>query len=98
MSSIHCLFLYFVVLCKVVSASKHFLGLHGLSEAYNEKNMPSCCINTGRLVLKKSVFSCMGEYAEYGFEQQRLISNGMFFACGIWCLADVLSVSPLSEH
>ena len=22
----------------------------------------------------------------------------MFFACGIWCLADVLSVSPSSEQ
>ena len=22
----------------------------------------------------------------------------MFFACGIWCLADVSSVSPLSEQ
>ena len=26
----------------------------------------------GRLVLKKSVFFCVGEYAEYGFDQQRL--------------------------
>ena len=25
-------------------------------------------------------------------------SYGMFFTCGIWCLADVLSVSPLSEQ
>ena len=23
---------------------------------------------------------------------------GMFFACGIWCLADVSSVSPSSEQ
>ena len=23
---------------------------------------------------------------------------GMFVACGIWCLADVSSVSPSSEH
>ena len=28
--------------------------------------------NTGRLVLKKNCF-CVGEYAEYGFDQQRLI-------------------------
>ena len=32
----------------------------------------------------------------YGFDQQRL--NGMFVACGIWCLADVSSVSPSSEQ
>ena len=25
-------------------------------------------------------------------------SYGMFFTCGIWCLADVLSVSPSSEQ
>ena len=34
----------------------------------------------------------MGEYAEYGFDQQGWY--GMFVACGIWCLADVSSVSP----
>ena len=26
-----------------------------------------------------------------------LINKGMFFACGIWCLADVSSVSPSTE-
>ena len=31
----------------------------------------------------------MGEYAEYGFDQQGWY--GMFVACGIWCLADVSS-------
>ena len=29
----------------------------------------------------------MGEYAEYGSDQQGWY--GMFVACGIWCLADV---------
>ena len=29
--------------------------------------------NTGRLVKKKHCFFCVGEYAEYGFDQQRLI-------------------------
>ena len=38
----------------------------------------------------------MGEYAEYGFDQQGWY--GMFFACGIWCLADVSGVSPSSEQ
>ena len=38
----------------------------------------------------------MGEYAEYGFDQQGWY--GMFVACGIWCLADVSSVSPSSEQ
>ena len=33
----------------------------------------------------------------YGFDQQRLIWY-MFVACGIWCLADVSSVSPSSEQ
>ena len=38
----------------------------------------------------------MGEYAEYGFDQQGWY--GMFVACGIWCLADVSSVSPSEEE
>ena len=38
----------------------------------------------------------MGEYAEYGFDQQGWC--GTFVACGIWCLADVSSVSPSSEQ
>ena len=33
----------------------------------------------------------------YGFDQQRLIC-GMFFACGVWCLADISSVNPSSEQ
>ena len=33
---------------------------------------------------------------EYGFDQQGWY--GMFVACGIWCLADVSSVSPSSEQ
>ena len=32
----------------------------------------------------------MGEYAEYGFDQQGWY--GVFVACGIWCLADVSSI------
>ena len=32
----------------------------------------------------------------YGFDQQGWY--GMFVACGIWCLADVSSVSPSSEQ
>ena len=31
------------------------------------------CLFIGRLVLKKTCFFCVGEYAEYGFDQQRLI-------------------------
>ena len=30
-------------------------------------------LDTGRLVLKKKLFICVGEYTEYGFDQQRLI-------------------------
>ena len=30
-------------------------------------------IFTGRLVLKNKMFFCVGEYAEHGFDQQRLI-------------------------
>ena len=33
---------------------------------------------------------------KYGFDQQGWY--GMFVACGIWCLADVSSVSPSSEQ
>ena len=51
-------------------------------------------VGSRRLVLKKNFF-CVGEYAEYGFDQQGWY--GMFVACGIWCLADVSSVSPSSE-
>ena len=36
-------------------------------------------MNTGRLVLKK-LFSCVGEYTEYGFDQQRLI----WYVCRLW--------------
>ena len=50
----------------------------------------------GRLVLKKKLYFCVGEYAENGFDQQRLI----WYICrlwpGIWCLAGVSSVSPSS--
>ena len=38
----------------------------------------------------------MGEYAEYGSDQQGWY--GMFVACGMWCLADISSVSPSSEQ
>ena len=53
--------------------------------------------DTGRLVLKKTVLLRGRVYAEYGFDQQRLIWY-MFVACGIWCLVDVSSVSPSSEQ
>ena len=36
--------------------------------------------STGRLVLKKTVFFCVGEYTEYGFDQQRLI----WYVCRLW--------------
>ena len=52
-------------------------------------------LSTRRLVLKK-LFFCVGEYAKYGFDQQGWY--GMFVVCGIWCLADVSSVSPSSEQ
>ena len=37
-------------------------------------------LNTGRLVLKKNLFFCVGEYAEYRFDQQRLI----WYVCRLW--------------
>ena len=40
--------------------------------------------------------SCSGFPGKYGFDQQGCY--GMFVACGIWCLADVSSVSPSSEQ
>ena len=33
------------------------------------------------------------KYKIFGFDQY-----GMFVACGIWCLADVSSISPSSEQ
>ena len=49
---------------------------------------------TGRLVLKKTVFSALVSKLN-----TRLVNKGwygMFFARGIWCVADVSSVSPSS--
>ena len=40
---------------------------------------------TGRLVLKKNLFFSVGEYTEYGFDQQRLI--WYVFVYGVRCLA-----------
>ena len=51
---------------------------------------------TGRLVLKKTVFSAWASTLNMGLINKGLY--GMFVACGIWCLADVSSVSPSSEH
>ena len=51
---------------------------------------------TGRLVLNKNCFSAWASALNMG-----LINKGwygMFVACGIWCLADVSSVSPSSEQ
>ena len=45
---------------------------------------------------EKKLFFCVGEYTEYGFDQQSWY--GMFVSCGIWCLADASSVSPSSEQ
>ena len=39
----------------------------------------------------KILFFCVGDYTKYGW-------HGLYFACGIWCLADVSSVSPSSEE
>ena len=39
-----------------------------------------CSIDTGRLVLKKKPFFSVGEYAEYGFDQQRL----MWYVFRLW--------------
>ena len=40
--------------------------------------------------------ACVHLFSLYGFDQQGWY--GMFVACGIWCLADVSSVSPSSEQ
>ena len=54
------------------------------------------------LVLMSLVWSRLYDYSRlrlywvYGFDQQGWY--GMFVACGIWCLADVSSVSPSSEQ
>ena len=52
---------------------------------------------TGRLVLKKTVFSVFSPASKLN---TGLINKGwydMFFARGIWCVADVSNVSPSSE-
>ena len=44
----------------------------------------------------KGPFDPAQHLSVYGFDQQGWY--GMFVACGIWCLADVSSVSPSSEQ
>ena len=51
---------------------------------------------TRRLVLKKICFSAWASTLNMGLINKGLY--GMFVACGIWCLADVSSVSPSSER
>ena len=56
-----------------------------------------CCYfysGTRHLIFKKN--DCKPRNIKYGFDQQGWY--GMFVACGIWCLADVSSVSPSSEQ
>ena len=48
------------------------------------------------LVLKKTVFSVWTSKLNTGLINQGLY--GMFIAYGIWCVADILSVSPLWEQ
>ena len=60
-------------------------GEGGISEA-------PLFLNTGRLVLKKKTVFLRGRV------RWIWVWYGMFFACGIWCLADVSSVSPSSEQ
>ena len=70
------------------------------AQIYNTIPISIACKHTQKnwtTSLEKKLFSCVGEYAKYGFDQQRLIWY-MFVACAIWCLADVSSVSPSSEQ
>ena len=39
--------------------------------------------NTGRLILKKKMFFCVGEYTGYGFDEQRLI----WYVFRLWGMA-----------
>ena len=48
--------------------------------------------NTGRLVLKKNLFFCVGEYTEYGFDQQRLI----WYVFRLWGM--VFSHTPQAKN
>ena len=48
---------------------------------YTAFNKTVVTINTGRLVLKKNCFSAWTSMLNMG------LINGMFVACGIWCLA-----------
>ena len=53
--------------------------------------------NPGRLVLKNNYSFCVGEYAKYGFDQQRLIWY-VFGLKDIVFSSDVSSVGPSSEQ
>ena len=65
-----------------------------MSDMRNQLNELNRCLS--KTSFEKNCFFCVGEYAKYGFDQQGWY--GMFVACGIWCLADVSSVSPSSEQ
>ena len=55
----------------------------------------STSVQNSKTSFEKNFF-CVGEYTKYGFDQQGWY--GMFVACGIWCLADISSISPSSEQ
>ena len=62
-----------------------FRLLRGLSKGYFRHWKTSCFF--------LNCFSALASKLNTG-----LINRGMFFPCGIWCVADVSSVSPLSEQ
>ena len=45
-----------------------------------EKILGEYAMNTRRLSFEKKLFFCVGEYVEYGFDQQRLI----WYVCRLW--------------
>ena len=53
-------------------------------------------MHTGKLVLKKTAFSALESKLKMSLIKKGWY--GMYFACKIWCKADVLSFSPSSEQ
>ena len=70
--------------------------IKGVIHPYIDYIMGICC--GSRYGFRLYYGQEQGVLTVYGFDQKTLIWYCMFVTCGIWCLADVLSVGPSSEH
>ena len=91
--SVFSVLLFIVIFYSVIKSILQFPGLYALVTIFQcqlSTHRQTSFVKHWKTSFEKNFF-CVGEYAEYGFD------HGMFVACGIWCLADVSSVSPSSK-